>query len=231
MATQVELAAEPRDETGKSVTGRLRKTGRVPGILYGNDIDSQPVHVDTLELYHAMHTEAGRNVLIRLQVGGEEHLSIIRDIQRHAVRGDVLHVDFQNVDRNELYPAEIPVHLENEESPRNAGGIVNLVLYTVPIMVKPLETPTAFTLDLDGMEIGDVLRVEDLGAQLPADAEWDIEPERTVVTINAPMSEEALESLEDAAGIEEDESETTAEAAPAAEAADEAPAEGGDDEA
>lgn len=196
MATQVILKAETRDELGKGASKRLRKTGRVPAILYGADIGSQSCHVDALELYHALHTDAGANVLIRLQVANDEHLSIIREVQRHAVRGDVLHIDFQNVDRNELYPADIPVHLQNEESPRQEGGVVNLVLYTVPIHVRPLDTPNEFTLDLEGLEIGDVLRVEDLADQLPEGAEFDIESERTVVTINAPISEEALEALE-----------------------------------
>lgn len=204
MATQVILKAETRDEIGKGASKRLRKTGRVPAILYGADIGSQSCHVDALELYHALHTDAGANVLIRLQVADDEHLSIIREVQRHAVRGDVLHIDFQNVDRNELYPADIPVHLENEESPRQEGGVVNLVLYTVPIHVRPLDTPNEFTLDLEGLEIGDVLRVEDLADQLPEGAEFDIELERTVVTINAPISEEALEALE---GGEEEEAE------------------------
>ena len=196
MATQVKLTAEPRTEHGKGASGRLRKTGRVPAILYGADIGGVSVHVDNLELYHSLRTEAGTNVLIRLEIEGDEHLSIIREIQRHPVRGDLMHVDFQNVDRTTLYPAEIPVHLENEDDTSLEGGVVNLVLYTVPIHVRPLETPNYFTLDLAGMAIGDVLRVEDLADQLPEAAEFDIEPERTVVTINAPISEEELEALE-----------------------------------
>lgn len=196
MATQVTLQAEPRDESqvGKGPAGRLRKDGRVPAVLYGADIGSVACHVDALELYHAMRTEAGLNVLIRLQVGGEEHLSIVRDIQRHAVRGNIMHVDFQNVDRNQLYPADIPVHLENEDIPAHEGGIVNLVLYTVPIQVTPLEIPNEFVLDVGGLTVGDVLRVSDLADQLPEGASFDIDPDRVVVTINAPMSEEALEA-------------------------------------
>jgi large subunit ribosomal protein L25 len=216
MATQVQLAAESRDEHGKGAATRLRRTGRVPGILYGSDIGSMPCHVDTLELYHALRTPAGLNVLIRLELDGDEHLSIIREIQRHPVRGDLLHVDFQNVDRNTLYPADIPVHLENEDSDSLEDGVTNLVLYTVPIMVRPLETPNEFVIDLEGMEIGDVRRVEDLLDQLPEGAEFDIEHERTVVTINAPISEEALEALEGGPEEEVEEVEELAEEAPEA---------------
>ena len=210
MATQVKLIANTRtdEHKGKGAASRLRKSGRVPAILYGADIGSVPCDVDNLELYHALRTEAGLNVLIRLEVEGEEHLSIIRELQRHPVRGDLMHVDFQNVDRNTLYPAEIPVHLQNEDAQSLEGGVTNLVLYTVPIMVRPLETPNEFTIDLEGMSIGDVRRVEDLLDQLPEGAEFDIEHERTVVTINAPISEEALEALE---GGPEEEAEDVAE--------------------
>jgi large subunit ribosomal protein L25 len=201
MATQVKMEGASRAEIGKGATGRLRKTGRTPAIVYGRGIEPTSVHVDALELYHALHTEAGLNVLVRLEVEGEEHLTIVRDIQRHPVRGDVQHVDFQAVDRNQLIPAEIPVHLQNEDSPREVGGVVNLILHTVPIHVTPLEVPSEFTLDLDGMTIGDVLRVEDLASQLPEGATFDIEEDRTVVTINAPMAE-IVESVSEDEGEE-----------------------------
>lgn len=149
-------------------------------------------------------------MLIRLEVEGEEHLTIVREIQRHAVRGDLMHIDFQAVNREQLIPADIPVHLENEDAPKNSGGIVNLVLHTVPIHVRPLEVPTYFTLDLDGLEIGDVKRVEDLRGQLPEDAEFDIEPERTVVTINAPTIEAEPSADEDADALEGAEGEAPA---------------------
>lgn len=199
MATQVQMQGAPRAEIGKSATGRLRQTGRTPAIVYGRGVEPTSVHVDALELYHALHTEAGLNVLVRLEVEGEEHLTIVREIQRHPVRGDVLHVDFQAVDRNQLIPADIPVRLQNEDSPRETGGVVNLILHTVPIHVTPLEVPSEFVLDLDGMTIGDVQRVEDLATQLPEGATFDIEEERTVVTINAPMAEIVSEESEEEA--------------------------------
>jgi large subunit ribosomal protein L25 len=211
MATQVKMEGASRAEIGKGATGRLRKTGRTPAIVYGRGIEPTSVHVDALELYHALHTEAGLNVLVRLEVEGEEHLTIVREIQRHPVRGDVMHVDFQAVDRNQLIPAEIPVRLHNEDSPRETGGVVNLILHTVPIHVTPLEVPSEFELDLDGMTVGDVLRVEDLAGQLPEGATFDIEEDRTVVTINAPMAEIVESEDEGEEGLAEGEEAAEAE--------------------
>lgn len=205
-STQFNLTATTRsdDQKGKGAAGRLRKTGVVPGIVYGAGIDPTAITVDNRELYHALHTAAGRNVLVRLDLDGDEHLTVVKDLQTHVVRGDYLHVDFQAVSREQLITAEIPVHLDNEDSPRNAGGIVNHVLYTVPVRVKPLEVPGSFTLDLEGMAIGDVRRISDIAGQLPEGAAFDVDEERTLVTINAPMSEEALEELVEGAGIEEE---------------------------
>ena len=202
MADQVNMTAEVRDDAakGKGPASRLRKTGRVPAIVYGRGVDPTAVHVDALELYHALRTPAGMNVLIRLEVEGKEHLTIIREVQRHAVRGDFFHADFQAVDPDQLIPAEIPVTLANEASVRETGGVVNLVLFTVPIQVRPLEVPTEFTLDLMGMEIGDVRRIEDLASQLPDGASFDIDADRTVVTINVPDElEEPEEELDEEA--------------------------------
>ncbi len=101
------------------------------------------------------------------------------------------------------------------------------MLYTVPIAVKPLDVPNFLELDVTGMAIGDVKRVEDL--TLPDGADFEIDPQRTVVTINAPISEEALEALEADAGIETDEPEPVDADATDSEADGDAPADGADD--
>jgi large subunit ribosomal protein L25 len=210
LSNQVKLHAEPRPAKGKGASGRLRKEGRVPGILYGYQVEPTAVSVDALELYHTLHTEAGSNVLIRLELGDETHLTIARDLQYHPVRGETLHVDFIAVDRDVQISVEIPVHLTDEDD-ATADGVLNQILYTVPILVKPLDVPNSLTLSVAGMEIGDLRRVEDLADQLPEGAEFDIDPDRTVITVNAPVSEAALEAMEEAAGIEAEEPELVGE--------------------
>ncbi len=227
MSDQIRLTAAPRTELGKGATGRLRRTGRVPGIVYGYKVEPTPVHVDALELYHALHTEAGSNALIRLEFDGETHLTVARDMQRHPVKGETQHVDFLAVNKDVQISVEVPVHLTGDDDLGDDNGVLNQILYTVPVLVKPLDVPNYFELSVEGLEIGDVQRVEDLAGELPEGAEFDIELDRTVVTINAPMSEEALEALEESAGIEADEPEVIGEET---DEADEAPAEDGDDQ-
>ena len=210
MSNQVRLHAEPRERRGKGPAGRLRRQGRVPGILYGYEVEPTAVSVDALELYHTLHTEAGSNVLIRLELDGETHLSVARDLQWHPVRGDTLHVDFLAVNRDVAISVEVPVHLLDEDETADDDGVVNQILHTVPMLVKPLDVPNYIEISVAGMAIGDVLRVGDLTDRLPAGAEFDIDPERTVVTINAPVSEADLEALEESAGVELDEAEAVA---------------------
>jgi large subunit ribosomal protein L25 len=197
MAEQVKIVAETRTETGKGVGRRLRADGRVPAVVYGGEVAATPVHVDTLELYHALHTSAGANVLIRLQVDGEEHLTIPRGVQRHPVRGDLIHVDFVALQRDQRIRVEVPLHLSGGEEVA-APGVVQQVLYTIPIHVRPLDIPEEFTLEISEMVIGDVMRVEDL--VLPEGAEYDIEADRVVVTVVAPtiIEEPEEEEPEDA---------------------------------
>ncbi len=193
MSKQVQLTAALRPELGKGPTGRLRKSGRVPAVMYGHEVEPTPVDVDALELYHALHTEAGRNVMIKLDIEGEIHLSIAREIQRHPVMGDITHLDFLAVDKNQAIVVEVPVHLEGEAV--DAAAVVQQVLVTVPILVKPLEVPNELMLSLEGLSIGDVLRVQDL--TLPEGATADMDPERTIVTINAPKVQEEAEEAGD----------------------------------
>lgn len=204
MSNQVQLHAEVRTQHGKGASGRLRKDGKVPAVLYGYKVEPQAVTVGALELLASLRTEAGANVLIRLEVGDETHLTVARDMQRHPVRGDALHVDFIAVDKDSQIAVEVPVHYTDEEETADDNGVVNVILYTVPLLAKPLEVPNYLELSLAGLEIGDVRRVEDLRGLLPPGAEFDIDPERTLLTINPPISEAELEALEESAGIEEE---------------------------
>lgn len=199
MADRVQLVAEPRPETGKGGSGRLRRRGRTPAVVYGYQADPTPVHVDALDLYHVLHTEAGANVLIELQLDGGTNLCVARDVQRHPVRGDVIHLDLLAVDPRQQILVEVPVHVVGEDEVE-APGVLSHVLHSVPINVEPTKVPNAFDIDVAGMAIGDVRRVEDLSGQLPEGATFEIDTDRAVATVNPPDVVETAEDeeLEDA---------------------------------
>jgi len=205
MAKQVNITAAKRLETGKGAAGRLRRNGRVPAIMYGHGTEPIALDVDALELYHAMHTEVGANALLKVDVDGAMQLAVARELQRHPVRGEITHIDFLAVDVNEQVAVEVPIHAHGME--KVLPGVVQVVLNALPILVKPLDVPPAFDIDVSEMSIGDVLRAEDV--VLPEGADLDIDPHRTLITVNAPMGDEP-ETEEVAEEIEtpvEDESE------------------------
>ena len=197
MSNQIKLEVAVRDNTGKGAAGRLRREGQVPAIVYGYKVEPTPVSVDALELFRALHTEAGRNVLLQVTLDGEAHLAVARDLVTHPVKGKYVHVDLLAVDKDQPISVDVPVHLIDDEDTGNDDGVLNQILYTVPILVRPMEVPNSFEISVAGMLIGDVKRVEELADQLPDGAEFDIELERTVVTVNAPVSEAELEALEE----------------------------------
>ena len=229
MSKQVALAAQRRPGSGKSEARALRRAGRVPAIAYGSDLAATPLSVDALELYHALHTDAGRNAILRLDVDGESHLALAREIVRHPVRRDVLHVDFVTVSRNVKVSVDVPIHLSGaDESPGvEGGGVLSQELYALPVDVLPLEVPDEIRVDVSGLAIGDVLRVADLS--VPAGVTVTADPDTPVVTVVLPQLEvpEPEEALEGEAGLEaEGATAEEAEATEAGEAGDAAEGEG-----
>jgi large subunit ribosomal protein L25 len=188
MSKQVALSATGRAGTGKGEARALRRAGRVPGVAYGADLQAPlPVSVDGRELYHALHTDAGTNAIFRLDIDGETQLAIAREIQRHPVRREVLHVDFVTVNRNVKISVDIPIVIEGEAPGADEGGIAEQVLMTLAVEVLPLEVPDQIALDISDMQVGDVKRVSDLS--LPAGVETSEDPETTVVTLTVPHLE------------------------------------------
>ena len=139
---QVTLRAAPRTTQGSRASRRLRRDGRVPANIYGRGMDATAVTVDSKDLYSALHTEAGYNALINVSVdGGEDVLTVAREVQRHPVRGEISHLDFIKVVLDEaiqadvaLEPTGIPVGVYEE------GGFVETIATTVTISALPLVT-------------------------------------------------------------------------------------------
>lgn len=206
MADQVTLTAEARDGRGKGEGRRLRRTGRVPAVAYGAGLDATPMSVDALELYHALRTGAGLNALIRLELDGDTHLTLARELQRHPVRRDILHVDFVVVDRSRKVTVDIPIHLIGVAAGTEEGGVVDQVRFDVPVEVLPLEVPDSLELDISDMQVGDVKRLGDLS--LPDGVELLDDPDYAVVSVYIPQAEvpepEAAEGEELEAAVDAD---------------------------
>ena len=219
MADDIVLAAETGRPTGSSASRRLRAAGKIPAVLYGRGADPAPLSVDWRALRAALTTDKGLNALLTLQVGRKKTKAIVKELQRHPVRRDVLHVDFLAVDVDVAITTDVPIVLEGEAiKVLREQGIVDQVLSALVISAKPDAIPGHISVDVSDLEIGHTITVADL--VLPADVTTEVDPDETVVTAQVT----SLALAEEEPGEEAE----AAEAGEEEEAGDEARAEGGD---
>jgi large subunit ribosomal protein L25 len=191
---EYKLAAENRSDAGKGAARRLRASGRVPAVLYGHGTKPQHLSVDARQFGQALRTDAGVNVLISLEVGRDQHLALAKEIQRHPVKGNLIHVDFIQVRRGEKVHVQVPVHLVGEAPGAREGGILDQDLYQLNVEAEVTAVPEAVEADVSGLGIGEVLRVADLKA--PDGAAILDDSEASVVSVVAPTVEAEPEAEE-----------------------------------
>lgn len=218
MAEITTLTATPRPPQGTRPARRLRNEGKIPGVVYGLGVDPVPLTVEWRDLRAALITEQGLNAVIHLEVDGEKTPTLVKDIQRHKVRRNVLHIDFIRVDLSKPVDVEVGIHLEGEaEEVSRAGGVVDQVMQSLLISAKPDDIPAGLSVDISDLVIGEAKRVSDI--VLPAGVTTHVDPEEAVVTAS-------FQAVEAAEPVEGEEGETTGEAA--GEAAEGEAVEGGD---
>jgi large subunit ribosomal protein L25 len=181
---EVVLAAEVGRPVGSRAVRRLRREGKVPGVIYGHGTDALPIAVVARELRAALNTEAGANQLLSLDTGSGTYLALAREMQRHPVAQTVTHVDFVIVRRDEVISADVPITLVGEAIEVHHGdGLVEQQMFTLPINALPTAIPSSIEADVSELTIGGQVRVSDL--TLPAGVTTDVDPE-TAIAIGQP---------------------------------------------
>ncbi|MGH2772840.1 MAG: 50S ribosomal protein L25, partial [Actinomycetota bacterium] len=175
------MKAQVRTATGKGPARQARAAGKVPAVLYGSSLDPVSLSVDAKEMWHALHTEAGANVLINLEVDSSKYLTIPREVHRHPVRRQILHVDFVNVARDVKIDASVPIHLTGESHGAKEGGQVDHQIHELTIQALPTDIPPSIELDITAMGIGDARHVSDLTA--PPGVEILNDPDDLIVQV------------------------------------------------
>ncbi len=213
---QEALRATQRVTSGSRASKRLRREGRVPGVVYGTDIDTHAIHVSDRDLYNVLHTEAGRNAIIEIDIEGTQILTVAREIQRDPVRGDITHLDFIEVKMDTEIDAEVLLEfIGTPAGARDDDGIVTPLDSAVTVSALPNAIPSSIEVDIEHLGIHDTLKVEDLpeidGVTYTAD------PDHPLLTVVLPAAEvepeveelEGEEMAEEAEG--EEDTETPAE--------------------
>jgi large subunit ribosomal protein L25 len=216
---EVVLVAEVGRPLGSRATRRLRREGKVPGVIYGHGTQPVPVAVGARELRVALNGEAGANQLLSLDTGSGTYLTLAREMQRHPVAQTVTHVDFVIVRRDEVISADVPITLVGEATEVHHGdGLVEQQMFTLTINALPTAIPAGLEADISALTIGGQVRVSDL--VLPDGVTTDVDPD-TAVAIGQPPRVVVLEEEVEAAEGEGEEGAAPAEGA--AEATGEAP--------
>jgi large subunit ribosomal protein L25 len=199
MAKSASITAERREEIGKGAARTSRRTGRVPGVLYGHGEDSVPVSVDARELSRLVQSISVENTIVDLDLAdGETFKVLIRELQRHPFKDETLHVDFFHVAMDEKIYVEVPiVVLGTPIGVKNKGGIVDHQLRELEVYCLPGSIPERFEVDISNLDIGDAIHVSDLSIE---GVEIETDLERSVVTVLAPT---VIEEPEVAAAEEE----------------------------
>ncbi len=202
MAT-VSLNANSRDATGKGAARTLRSQGQVPAVIYGHGREPQPLALNARDLDKMLGHIQAESTVIEVTVGGQTSKTLIREIQRHPIKRQILHVDFQALVAGEKVTVNIPIVLTGTpEGVRLGGGVLDQTLRELEIEVDPSSIPNHIELDVTNMVIGDSLHVSDLS--LPPGVEVLDDPETSVAVLAAPRAviEEVAVVAEGEAGAE-----------------------------
>ena len=168
----IEINASKREAQGTGASRRLRRAGRVPGIVYGGGKDAQSVDIDHKELYFALKNEAFHSSVLSMILDGAKESVLLRDFQMHPYKPLVLHVDFQRVDSTHKVHLKVPLHFVNADTApgvKLGGGVVNHILTEVDVSCLPSALPEYIEVDLGQMEVGQSLHLSNL--KLPAGVE------------------------------------------------------------
>jgi large subunit ribosomal protein L25 len=162
---QHEFTAFPRAHAGRGGSRRLRRSGRAPGIVYGGTAAPQPIELDQNALMHALENEAFHASILTLKLDGGTQQVLLRAVQMHPFRREVLHVDFQRVDVNRKIRMKVPLHFANgENSPavKLSGAIISHVLTELDVTCLPKDLPEFIAVDLSELALNQSVHVSDL---------------------------------------------------------------------
>ena len=165
----IEFTAFARNTEGRGASRRMRKSGKAPGIVYGGKAEPTPIELDHNALIHALRNETFHASILTLKMDGSATKVLLRDVQMHPFKNEVLHVDFQRIDENRKIHMKVPLHFINAEiSPavKVSGAIVSHVMAELDISCLPKDLPEFIQVDLSELDTGHSMHVS--GVKLPA---------------------------------------------------------------
>lgn len=216
MSVDFNIAAESRSDVGKGASRRLRRDGKVPGVIYGAGKDPVSITLAHNDFMHHLEQEAFFSHILTVTVDGKAQKAVLKDLQRHPAKPRILHVDFLRVGDKDIITMHVPLHFTGEElSPGvKEGSLVSHLMTTVDIACRGKDLPEYLEVDVSAMNTGDSLHLSDIvlptGVNIPALAQGEGH-DLPIVSIHAPRGggDEEAEATEAEAAAEGGEGEAT----------------------
>ncbi|MGA2259857.1 MAG: 50S ribosomal protein L25 [Acidobacteriota bacterium] len=189
---QIVIEAQRREPAGKNANRRIRKSGKIPAVVYGAKRDPLPLLVDPDSVTDVLHSHSGHNTIFAVSVGGAQSNVMVKDYQLDPVRGNIIHADFYEIAMDQLLKLTVDVEMVGEaEGVKVGGGIMDVVTRSLEVECLPSDIPKSIQVDVTQLKINDYIRVKNL----PVDPKVRIlsEPEVVIVTIVPPVKEEVVE--------------------------------------
>ncbi len=198
-----------RSVQGTGASRRLRRAGKVPGIVYGASDKAQIIELDHKAILTQLRQEAFHSSILAINVDGKKQNVLLRDVQMHPWKQEVLHIDFQRVDAKQKIHMRVPLHFINEDSSpgvKVGGGVVNHVMTEIEVICLPADLPGYLDVDLGALELGDSVHLSEV--QLPTGVESiqlsrgddavvaSVQVPRVVVEVEEEVAEVAAEAAE-----------------------------------
>jgi len=160
-----ELNAEPRSNVGKGASRRLRRTGKVPGVLYGTEKEPVSIQMDHDDLVHHLENEAFYSHILTLKLGTEVQEVVLRDLQRHPYKPKLMHIDLQRISASEKITMRVPIHIINAAvcpGVKDEKGIVNSLMSQLEVICLPRNLPEYIEIDIAALHVGQSFHLSDL---------------------------------------------------------------------
>ena len=207
MTANTGLAASRRHETGKGVARRLRAAGQVPAVLYGKDQEPISLTLDAREALSLFHSISVENTIVNVQIDDDKEglETLVREIQMHPYRPDIVHVDFYCIERGVALEVEIPANYNGTPTGVRDGGVLEVILHEFRVKCIPSKIPESIEIDISHLDIGESIHV----SEVPMDEGVELltDPGQTACLVSAPRAEEEVEEeveegLEGVEGVE-----------------------------
>ncbi len=190
------IKADKRTDLGKNASGRIRRQGLVPAILYGESMDSQPLILKKKDIIEILKSETGENTIFRVAYDSEEKDVMIKEVQIHPVTDELLHVDLIQISMDKPVRVAVPVELQGEPvGVKVEGGLVDFLLRELDIECLPREIPEAIRIDISNLHLHQSFKVMNL--ELPAGIKILHEPQTAIVVISSIAEEAAPATTEE----------------------------------